>query len=651
MPLVSFILTALAMILSATESMTAKIVFKRLIPTMNTGSIKEMELAMVRATFKGRGGMESTFCSGTKYKRLSKQGTNQIGPSGWMFGPFCFLIRLFQMILVSNCHMLPPDSATKVIKGSSEEDDGTQIPPSTRAVEEFLDTWRYLLQEDIKAGNIESYDEKTHQRYEFRLRTAFRIEQDKLSRKQSTTAMPTPGSSIRFAYTPFSGSQYSSFQETPSQQPGNMPRDDKLPPLHSSSPSIRGQSSPFPVGLSNSESSPNIVAVNISSGDSYQARSSTGSSKSTTQPYLPSDPRAQIPDLTPGPSNFGHTMGSRARVGVSSIQPYSAPIQPLLVVSQGTPSSPQSIRPRQFHHQSLSSEHASQMAHMDDTIHPPTYQNNPFVPNDFSQQAFLQQENSIRQYPGGESLPLNTTTPNEAPKSHQSWRNLSFEQQLMQRINDMEAKLNAQDAEMDAKVEARVKAMTSSTPKSVPLQHEDPTVARSHQVGPIRSVRKLGQRAHHVQSSAAQRVNTFDPPRPDLATSGFGQFWSEGAPRAGSLPHQHVSPRDLWSKGYAYSDNGICSETIGHSSHEVSRGMDLSRVREPNRQDTLGVSSANTEAQFGGITTAGRHLIQGSDTFSLYNFDDLGPVTITDSGDEHFGQNSENEGMDTNFWQ
>lgn len=64
------------MISSVTESMTAKLVFKRLTLTMSTGSIKEMDLATVCGPFKGRGGMESTYFNGTKYKRLSKQGTN-----------------------------------------------------------------------------------------------------------------------------------------------------------------------------------------------------------------------------------------------------------------------------------------------------------------------------------------------------------------------------------------------------------------------------------------------------------------------------------------------------------------------------------------------------------------------------------------------
>lgn len=563
-----------------------------------------------------------------------------------MFGLSCFLMLLFQKILVSTCYTLPPASATKVIKGSSEEDDSTQIPPSSRAVEDFLDTWRYLLQEDIKDGKIESYDEKIHQRYELWLRTAFRIEQDKLSRKQSITAIPTPSSSSRLANTPFSGSQYSSFQGTPSQQHRHIPRDGKLTPVHSSSPSIRGQLSPFPTGLSNSEMSPNICPMNTSSADTYQEISNIGISNNTIQPYLPSDQPAQIPDLTSVPSNFGHI------VGASSIQPYSAPIQPLLGVSVGTPNNSQSIRPRRFLHQPLSSEHASQMLHLDGTIHMPTCRNHPFVPNDFSQQASSQQGNSIQQYLGGEYLPLDTTL-NKEPESYQSRGNLSFEQHLMQRIDDMETKLNAQNAEMDVKVEARVKAITSSTPQNVPLQHKYPTLARNHQAESIRPLRNLDQRAHHFQPSAVQSVSTFDPP-PDLAISGFGpsqrQWWSKDTSKLGSLAHQHVSPLDLLSKGCVCPDDGIFSETIGQSSHDVFQGMDLGRVREPNRQYPLGVSSANTEAQFRGTTTAGQQMIQdGDDDFGIYNFDDLSPVAIAGGGDGHFGQNSENGGVDTNF--
>jgi len=62
-----------------------------------------------------------------------------------------------------------------------------------------MDTFQKLIQADIKAGNIRSYNASDYERYELQIRNALGIE---YKRRQSIAVMLTPSSTGRAAYTP-----------------------------------------------------------------------------------------------------------------------------------------------------------------------------------------------------------------------------------------------------------------------------------------------------------------------------------------------------------------------------------------------------------------------------------------------------------------
>ncbi|KAE8443971.1 hypothetical protein EG329_001195 [Mollisiaceae sp. DMI_Dod_QoI] len=123
---------------------------------------------------------------------------------------------------------------------SSEEDDNIQIPSSDQ-IESLLDTWRILIQGDIRKGL--RYDDATHARYESLLRKACSIEHNKAVAKIRPMNMPTPSFSSRTSAPPLSDSQWPVGPDTPARSYTSC-CDTRAPLRSGSAPSTPGAMGP-----------------------------------------------------------------------------------------------------------------------------------------------------------------------------------------------------------------------------------------------------------------------------------------------------------------------------------------------------------------------------------------------------------------------
>ncbi|RDL39887.1 uncharacterized protein BP5553_04227 [Venustampulla echinocandica] len=502
--------------------------------------------------------------------------------------------------------ILFPDTPRPKDPFTSEDDDDTQLPPSSYRTEELLTSWRIFIRDAIKSQNFQGYDAKTYQLCELQLRNALQFENQRLSRKRQPSSILTPSSSGRPAYTPFSESQSSIHNATPSRHVQSI--DDAETPAPSSTHARRF---PSPAGQLTSELSPGTPATHPYDIEHQRHQPGLRTPK-TISPF-------GIPPETPSNQLYGETTTQHPSVGHWAS------------VDTGYP------RTHQFDSHISPSGNPSQRRLASATVQPVSHSGHAS-----SDQDGPRQRNSSPETPAKEGVYVNRGASTKAFENHDD---RALIRSLEQRLNEMEARMSAQQAKMEA--EARMKAMVNLGPHNVPNQHEHLDRTLGSQGLYVAPHNRSSNPIRRPVSSSPQIMSNFGSPTPAFLTNDVApsqpQLWGTDGQESASLPHNRV-PSNI-SLPYIHLESGGISGSVVHNMpSSMTTNMTGEAYLYPSN-----APSTNTVPSF--VPGSQQQLVSGDGNFStsINDPDYDRSLFIRQGCDQIFGPDLEDGDMDPNF--